>query len=157
MYTQIYSKLFLLCSKLHYSVEVCICCSHVQLYNRAVCAWCSFGSTLILKLIDKDCNENVQTARQCELCLINHCCLWMNFMFHACIFLLPNTKSALIPCFFFFCTSNCFCIMYYARKPIIFVFNFGSVFDHYCQSVFWATVCKTVRPMLSDRCLSVCL
>jgi len=22
---------------------------------------------------------------------------------------------------------------------------------------FWATVCKTVRPMLSDRCLSVCL
>ena len=21
---------------------------------------------------------------------------------------------------------------------------------------FWATVCKTVRPMLSDRCLSVC-
>jgi len=21
----------------------------------------------------------------------------------------------------------------------------------------WATVCKTVRPMLSDRCLSVCL
>jgi len=22
--------------------------------------------------------------------------------------------------------------------------------------VFWATVCKTVRPMLSDRCLSVC-
>jgi len=25
-----------------------------------------------------------------------------------------------------------------------------------CSS-FWATVCKTVRPMLSDRCLSVCL
>ena len=23
--------------------------------------------------------------------------------------------------------------------------------------VFWATVCKTVRPILSDRCLSVCL
>ena len=23
--------------------------------------------------------------------------------------------------------------------------------------IFWATVCKTVRPMLSDRCLSVCL
>jgi len=22
---------------------------------------------------------------------------------------------------------------------------------------FWATVCKTVRPILSDRCLSVCL
>jgi len=22
---------------------------------------------------------------------------------------------------------------------------------------FWATICKTVRPMLSDRCLSVCL
>jgi len=22
---------------------------------------------------------------------------------------------------------------------------------------FWATVCKTVRPMLSARCLSVCL
>jgi len=22
--------------------------------------------------------------------------------------------------------------------------------------IFWATVCKTVRPMLSDRCLSVC-
>ena len=22
------------------------------------------------------------------------------------------------------------------------------------QSIFWATVCKTVRPMLSDRCLS---
>ena len=25
-----------------------------------------------------------------------------------------------------------------------------------CQAVFWATVCKTVRPTLSDRCLSVC-
>ena len=25
------------------------------------------------------------------------------------------------------------------------------------KSRFWATVCKTVRPMLSDRCLSVCL
>jgi len=24
-------------------------------------------------------------------------------------------------------------------------------------SIFWATVCKTVRPILSDRCLSVCL
>jgi len=24
-------------------------------------------------------------------------------------------------------------------------------------SPFWATVCKTVHPMLSDRCLSVCL
>ena len=23
-------------------------------------------------------------------------------------------------------------------------------------ATFWATVCKTVRPMLSDRCLSVC-
>ena len=23
--------------------------------------------------------------------------------------------------------------------------------------LFWATVCKAVRPMLSDRCLSVCL
>ena len=25
------------------------------------------------------------------------------------------------------------------------------------HSSFWATVCKTVHPMLSDRCLSVCL
>ena len=25
------------------------------------------------------------------------------------------------------------------------------------SSHFWATVCKSVRPMLSDRCLSVCL
>jgi len=25
------------------------------------------------------------------------------------------------------------------------------------RTVFWATVCKTVRPMLPDRCLSVCL
>jgi len=25
------------------------------------------------------------------------------------------------------------------------------------MSSFWATICKTVRPMLSDRCLSVCL
>jgi len=24
------------------------------------------------------------------------------------------------------------------------------------SSSFWATVCKTVHPMLSDRCLSVC-
>jgi len=23
------------------------------------------------------------------------------------------------------------------------------------QLIFWATVCKTVHPMLSDRCLSV--
>ena len=22
--------------------------------------------------------------------------------------------------------------------------------------IFWATVCKTIHPMLSDRCLSVC-
>jgi len=29
------------------------------------------------------------------------------------------------------------------------------VFDrNYCTFGFWATVCKTVRPMLSDRCLS---
>jgi len=26
----------------------------------------------------------------------------------------------------------------------------------FCAYVFWATVCKTVRPMLSVRCLSVC-
>jgi len=26
---------------------------------------------------------------------------------------------------------------------------------HTCISSFWATVCKTVRPVLSDRCLSV--
>ena len=25
----------------------------------------------------------------------------------------------------------------------------------YCTSGFWATVCKTVRSLLSDRCLSV--
>ena len=25
------------------------------------------------------------------------------------------------------------------------------------RTFFWATVCKTVRSMLSDRCLSVCL
>jgi len=25
------------------------------------------------------------------------------------------------------------------------------------QMIFWATVCKTVRSTLSDRCLSVCL
>jgi len=28
---------------------------------------------------------------------------------------------------------------------------------HHHHHDFWATVCKTVRPMLSDRCLSVCL
>jgi len=28
---------------------------------------------------------------------------------------------------------------------------------HSKRIYFWATVCKTVRPMLSDRCLSVCL
>jgi len=35
----------------------------------------------------------------------------------------------------------------------------GSRRDGYpiLSSPFWATVCKTVRPMLSDRCLSVCL
>jgi len=31
----------------------------------------------------------------------------------------------------------------------------------YCWALvlsgFWATVCKTVRPMLSNRCLSACL
>jgi len=30
--------------------------------------------------------------------------------------------------------------------------NFGATKDR-----FWATVCKTVRPMLSVRCLSVCM
>jgi len=28
---------------------------------------------------------------------------------------------------------------------------------HPFTGLFWATVCKTVRPMLSDHCLSVCL
>ena len=30
-------------------------------------------------------------------------------------------------------------------------------FEYLSRASFWATVCKTVRPMLSDRCLSVCL
>ena len=31
-----------------------------------------------------------------------------------------------------------------------------STHDHWALSHFWATVCKTVCPMLSDRCPSVC-
>jgi len=32
-----------------------------------------------------------------------------------------------------------------------------SVFCHNGLCSFWVTICKTVRPILSDRCLSVCL
>ena len=37
------------------------------------------------------------------------------------------------------------------------VMEFGLNSTHLCLAdlAFWATVCKTVRPMLSDRCLSV--
>jgi len=31
----------------------------------------------------------------------------------------------------------------------------GLMWTEICMTDFWATVCKTVRPMLSDRCLSV--
>jgi len=31
-----------------------------------------------------------------------------------------------------------------------------SVCPSYAGSFYWATVCKTLRPILSDRCLSVC-
>jgi len=38
---------------------------------------------------------------------------------------------------------------------VVLIFSYGSV--PATRKLFGATVCKTVRPMLSDRCRSVCL
>jgi len=51
-------------------------------------------------------------------------------------------------------SQACVCV----RKPPYFYFPFRR--KHWSGVIcrcFWATVCKTVRPVLSDRCLSVCL
>jgi len=44
------------------------------------------------------------------------------------------------------------------RALVLFNMNLNSIFEVYGLKIAdsWATVCKTVRPMLSVRCLSVC-
>ena len=55
----------------------------------------------------------------------------------------------------------CLCVCAFLRAGVqpragsVSVFKSVSAFVFW--SVFWAKVCKTVRPMLSVRCLSVCL
>jgi len=50
-----------------------------------------------------------------------------------------------------YCDENvCACVCLSLREDI-------SGITRAILTSFWATVCKTVRPMLSDRCLSVCL
>ena len=51
-----------------------------------------------------------------------------------------------------------FCVRQLTKITSIFTYKmimFSKVL--FTVYVYWATVCKTVRPMLSDRCLSVTL
>jgi len=88
--------------------------------------------------------------------------LFSNVLFASLVHLSPSVCTE--ECWnleFSLCVSNvCFYLLLCENKEIVCIFLQWDMHAieliHYQAAGFWATVCKTVRPMLWDRCLSVC-